>query len=146
MAAYQDRLRELEATGVQLVSLAVDRPEISEEFRKELGLEFTILSDTEREVVKGWNRFDRWEMGGIAKAALFVIDSDMRIRLRSLDKAITRISVDDLIAFLSSGSKMARLDQPLRTFIFPSPIGLLLEPLRMLRNKLRTRRSRRKSG
>ncbi len=139
-------MRELEATGVQLVSLSVDRPEISEEFREELGLEFTILCDTEREVVKGWNRFDRWEMGGIAKAALFVIDSDMRIRLRSLDKAVKRISVDNLIEFLSPDSKMARLDQPLRTFIFPSPIGLLLEPLRMLRNKLRTRRARRRSS
>ncbi len=92
MAAYQAKLSGVEAKGVRFIALSVDRPEIAEEFRHELGLDFTILCDTEREVVKAWDRFNRWEMGGIAKPALFVIDSDMRVRLASLDSASKRYS------------------------------------------------------
>ncbi len=146
MAAYQAKLSEVEAKGVRFIALSVDQPEIAEAFRDELGLDFTILCDTEREVVKAWDRFNRWEMGGIAKPAMFVIDSDMRVRLASLDSAAKRYSVDDLIEFLNSDSEMARLDQPLRTFIIPNPVRLLLQPLRMLRNKLRTRRATRRSS
>ena len=146
MADYQAKLSEVEARGVRFIALSVDVPEIVEEFRDELGLEFTILCDTEREVVKAWDRFNRWEMGGIAKPAVFVIDSHMRVRLRSLDSAAKRYSVDDLIEFLKSDSKMARLEEPLRSFVIPNPVRLLLQPVRMLRNKLRTIRARQRSG
>jgi peroxiredoxin len=119
LAAFQERLDEIQATGVRIIALSVDKEDYSTKLKEELGLTFRILCDTEREVVKGWDRFNKFELGGIAKPALFIIDTDRTIRFRSDGKTSSRYGVEDLLKFLLSGNTMADFDVPVRKPVVP---------------------------
>lgn len=137
MAAYQEKLPEFEAQGVQVVGLSADPPELAEAFRKDLGLTFMILCDTEKKVIREWDRYSRYEMGGIAKASLFLIDGDRRVQFRTIESIMHHIRPEDMIDFLKSGRGAVRPGQAVRRFTVPGIASLLLFPPRMLRNIFR---------
>jgi peroxiredoxin len=113
LAAFQGKLQEIEAKGVRFIALSVDKQEYSKALKEELDLTFRILCDTDREVVKSWDRYNKFELGGIARPALFVIDKERRIRLRSDGTTSSRYGVEDLMDFLGSGDEIANFDTPL---------------------------------
>jgi len=119
LAAFQERLAEIEATGVGFIALSVDKQKYSQQLKEELGLTFQILGDTRREVVKAWDRYNKFELGGIARPALFVIDTDRTIRFRSDGTTSSRFGVDDLLDFLRSGKTIADFGVPFRRQVIP---------------------------
>jgi peroxiredoxin len=110
-AAQQSAIR---AAGADIVALSVDDPAHSAALRAQLGLEFPILCDTGRVVVRAWDLYNAREHGGIAVPAVFVIDPDRRVRYRSIDTTAARVRTDGVLQFLQSGAPPAG-----RTAIWP---------------------------
>lgn len=142
MAAYQEKLPELEAQGFQLVGLSADAREMTEAFRKELGLTFMILCDPERQVIREWDRYQPFEMGGIAKSSLFIIDSERRVEFRALDSVMHRYPVDEVLLFLKSRDRTSRSGEPRKRFVVPRFVNLLFVPWRMVSNIFRKKVAR----
>ena len=77
MVALQERLTELEAAGATVFGLSADSPFAQGAFRDEHGLEFALVSDTSREVIRAYDlEIDLPDLGlhGVANRAVFVLD------------------------------------------------------------------------
>jgi peroxiredoxin len=140
LAEYRDALPRIAAQRAGVVAISVDAPVRSEELRRSLALEFPILCDTERRVVEEWSLFNREEKGGIAYPAVFLIDPDRTIRYRSLDRMRSRVSTDDVIAFLGRGPGAAAVGEPRRTRVRPRLSSLVLALKNVLRGGIRSPR------
>jgi peroxiredoxin len=103
LAEYRDHYDQIRQSSANVSGLSVDESTRSEAVRLELQLPFPILCDTARKVVTEWGLLNPREKGGIARPAVFVIDSDRRIRFASLDNDATRVSTDLVVNFLLSG-------------------------------------------
>jgi peroxiredoxin len=67
---------------VDLVAISADAPEKSRALAQKLGLQFPLLSDPGREVIRGFGVEDA--ENGIAWPAIFILDADRRVAWRSL--------------------------------------------------------------
>jgi len=79
MNTFQDRLSEFRDAGATVYGVSIDTPFAQNEFKEQLGLEFDLLSDTNREIIDEWDiSMDFAELGvdGVAKRSVFVIDGD----------------------------------------------------------------------
>ena len=77
MSTFQDRLAALTDHGATLYGVSIDTPPSLAEFRDQLGLEFGLLSDTNRELVRAYNvaiDHDALGIDDMANRAVFVID------------------------------------------------------------------------
>jgi peroxiredoxin len=101
LAEYRDALAHIAALDAGVVALSVDAADRSEALRRSLRLPYPLLGDSGRRVIEEWSLFNRAEMGGIAYPAVFVIDRDLTVRYRSLDRTASRVSTDDVVAFLA---------------------------------------------
>ncbi|WP_436935402.1 redoxin domain-containing protein [Halovenus marina] len=78
MNALQDRLDSL-TDSAQVYGVSVDSPFSLDEFRDKLGLEFALISDTNRNIVHEYDlAMDFTELGvhNVAKRSVLVIDED----------------------------------------------------------------------
>lgn len=76
---FQDRLSEFAALDATVYGISIDTPFSLNEFRDQLGLDFHLISDTNREIIDGWDlSMDFTELGvdAVAKRSVFVIDGD----------------------------------------------------------------------
>jgi peroxiredoxin len=83
LSALQERLEAFDAAGATVYGISVDTPFALNEFRDQLGLEFGLLSDTNRDVVDAYGvamDFDSLGVRNIAKRAVFVVDGDGTVR------------------------------------------------------------------
>ena len=127
MADYREHYEEIRAAGATVAGISVDPPEASEAMRRQLGLPFTILCDTERRVVQDWDVYNSRERGGIAKPAVFVIDPNQVVRYASVDSVATRVPAVEIIQLLQSAPNA----QPIRRRVH---IPMLSEWIRAIRN------------
>jgi len=104
------------AAGADVAALSVDSPERAEAMRRQLALPFPVLSDSARAVVREWDVYNAGEKGGIAIPSVFVIGPDRRVRWRSIDGTVARVSTDGVLGFLRDGATAA---QPARKAAFP---------------------------
>lgn len=116
MAEYRDQ--NFAAIGAQVVALSVDEPVRAEAMRGKLKLTFPVLCDNERQVVRAWGLFNAEENGGIAYPAVFVIDRDLKVRYRSLDRTAARVSTQAVMDFIKGGMQ-GPTEQPKRRTIIP---------------------------
>jgi peroxiredoxin len=82
MRTFQERLSEFEDAGATLYGVSVDLPFSQNEFRDELGLNFDLISDSERQLVDAYDvamDFGHIGVNEIAKRAVFVVDEDMTV-------------------------------------------------------------------
>ncbi|MFC7028130.1 redoxin domain-containing protein [Halomicroarcula sp. GCM10025324] len=82
MNTLQDRLDEFADAGVSVYGISIDTPFALNEFRDKLGLEFPLLSDTNRDIIDAYDISMDFESSGIrnlAKRAVFVVDEDRRV-------------------------------------------------------------------
>ena len=112
MAEYRDVYEQLRKTGADFAAVAVDAPENSEAVRKQSNLPYTILCDTQRQIVKSWGVFDPLERGGIARPGVFIIDRGGIIRFLSIDTMKSRVSSSAILEFLASGMPNASSGLP----------------------------------
>ena len=73
-----------------MVAISVDPPERSAAMRRDLGLDFPVLSDSPREVISTWGLLNASEKGGIAFPATFLIDCNLTVRFSSAEEGVTR--------------------------------------------------------
>ncbi len=120
MAEYRDLYDEICAAGADVAALSGDEPERSEIERQRYQLPFPLLCDTEREVVQAWDLFNREEKGGIARAAIFLLDRDRRVLSVSIGGTTSRVRAADMLAFLGACSPAIDSGQPRKRVVFPS--------------------------
>jgi peroxiredoxin len=99
---YREHYQEIRATGASVVAISVDKPEKSEALRLGLHLPFPILCDTERRVVKDWDIYNPREKGGIAKPAVFIVDSNRMVRYSAVDTVATRVPASEIVRVLQT--------------------------------------------
>jgi peroxiredoxin len=132
LAEYRDVWDRIRGAGADVVAIAVDPPERAEAVRRQLALNFPILCDTKRKVVRAWNVFEPEQFGGIAKPAVFVVDRDRRVRFASIDREAVRVPAAAVADFLASGMP-AGWAEAKRRFALPG----LGDFVRAVRNVLR---------
>ena len=92
----------MHAKGATLAALSVDSPEKSQAVREELHINFPIFCDTQRQVVREWGVYNAREKGGIAKPAVFIIDSGRSVRYVSVDEIASRVRASDIASLLTA--------------------------------------------
>jgi peroxiredoxin len=138
LAEYRDAFAEITARDAGVVAISVDAPDRSAALRTSLRLPFPLLCDTDRRVIEAWSLYNRAEMGGIAYPAVFVIDPDLTIRYRSLDRTRSRVSTADVVAFLRGDASSA--GAPRRVPLRPGLAGFALALRNMVRGGIRSPR------
>lgn len=79
MAEFQDRLEEFEKASAQIYGVSVDTPSALNAFRDELGLEFDLISDNEKDVIQQYGLsmdFDAIGVTNVAKRSVVVVGED----------------------------------------------------------------------
>jgi len=115
LAEYRDVYPQIRAAGADLVAISVDKPAQSARLRRELNLPFMLLCDTQRRVVREWDIYNPREHGGIARPSVFIIEPDLRIRFRSIDRVATRVMPADIVRLLQDSGTQ----QPLKHTYMP---------------------------
>jgi peroxiredoxin len=112
LAEYRDLYAEIRRAGAELAGVAVDPPNGSEGLRRQLDLPFTILCDTKRQIVRSWGVLNSKEKGGIAEAAVFVVDRDGIVRFVSIDTMTARMPAAAILEFLRTGMPEVSANPP----------------------------------
>jgi peroxiredoxin len=110
LADYREHYLEVQSAGASVVAISVDAPDESEALRVHLSLPFPILCDTERRVVRDWGIYNSGEKGGIAKPAVFIIDSSHVVRYGAVDTVVRRVPAAEIVSLLQSAAEA----QPVR--------------------------------
>lgn len=82
MCQFQSDLAEFDQVGADVYGVSVDTPFSLDEFREQEGIEFGLISDSNKEIIDDYGvRMDFADLGyyGVAKRAVFVIDEDGEI-------------------------------------------------------------------
>jgi peroxiredoxin len=120
LADYSEHLEDFRAAGADLVAISVDDAERAEPVRQELGINFPLLCDPRREVVKAYGLLNSGEKGGIAFPATFVIDRERVIRFRALEEVASRVDVAQLLGLVRElGRGGETTTQPRKRGVFP---------------------------
>jgi peroxiredoxin len=79
METFQERLADFDAAGATVYGVSVDSPFALNEFRDQNGIEFSLISDANRELIDLYDvSMDFADLGvyGVAKRSVFVVDGD----------------------------------------------------------------------
>jgi peroxiredoxin len=90
LADYAAVYREFRNEGSEVAAISVDPPERSAAMRRDLGVEFPLLSDNSRELITRWGLLNAGEKGGIALPATFLIDRTLTVRFSSAGEGVMR--------------------------------------------------------
>jgi len=112
LAEYRELYAEIRRAGADVAGVAVDPPNSSEAVRRQLDLPFTILCDTKRQIVRPWGVFNSKEKGGIAEAAVFLVDRDGIVRFVSIDTMSARVPAAAILDYLRAGMPEASTNLP----------------------------------
>ncbi|PSQ25981.1 peroxiredoxin [Halobacteriales archaeon QS_9_68_17] len=85
MCTFRDELSTFEDIGASVYGISVDSPFTLNEFRDQNDLNFGLLSDIDKEVIDAYDvSMDFADLGvhGVAKRAVFVVDSDGEVASR----------------------------------------------------------------
>lgn len=118
MADYRGQEPVIRAAGAKLAAISVDSPEKSQAVRDELGLNFPILCDTHRRVVREWDVYNARERGGIAKPSVFILDPGRTVRYVSVDAVASRVPASEIALLLTAHDGGP---EPHRRLLVPRP-------------------------
>lgn len=79
MKTFRDRLDAIDDTGASLYGVSIDSPFSLGEFAEQNNLNFSLISDTNKEIIDAYGvrmDFDHIGLSGVAKRSVFVIDED----------------------------------------------------------------------
>lgn len=82
MESFDDRLEEFTDAGVTVYGVSIDTPFAQNAFREELGLDFDLVSDNDRDIVEAYDiamDFTALGVHNLAKRAVFVVDEDRTV-------------------------------------------------------------------
>ena len=85
MRSFQEHLSEFDRRKAKVIAISVDAPAVTLNHCRKLGMTYTFLSDTGREVIRRYDlAHPTEEMGEIARPAEFLIDSSGTVRWANL--------------------------------------------------------------
>jgi peroxiredoxin len=116
---YASSYRSFKQAGVEVIAVSVDPPERSAAMRRDLGIEFPILSDASREAITRWGLLNTREKGGIAFPATFLIDHDLRVRFSATEGTSRRVPASEMLAFVKTMELEGEASTPLKRSINP---------------------------
>ena len=99
MQGYRDKMAEFRKLDAQVLGISVDSVSDQKEFARQNGVEFPLLSDSEREVSRKYGVLN--ESRGFANRATFVIDTQGKIT--SIELGGSAIDVSGALASCSAG-------------------------------------------
>ncbi|HIQ13546.1 MAG TPA: peroxiredoxin [Thermoprotei archaeon] len=78
LCTFRDRMAELEKANASVIAVSVDSPFSLKEFKTKYNLDFTLLSDFNKDVIKTYGVVlpDLLGLKELAKRAVFIMDSD----------------------------------------------------------------------
>jgi peroxiredoxin len=82
LVSFEDRLEAFRDAGADVVGVSIDSPFSLQEFADQADLSFPLVGDTEKEVIDAYSvrtDFDALDVHGVAKRAVFVVDSDRTV-------------------------------------------------------------------
>jgi peroxiredoxin len=82
MCTFRDRMANFEDIGATVYGISIDTPFTLNEFRRQNGLNFGLISDTNREILRAYDVSMDFEALGVyevAKRAVFVVDDSGEI-------------------------------------------------------------------
>jgi peroxiredoxin len=85
MVTFQERLADFGAVGANVYGISIDTPFTLNEFRERNGVEFPLISDTNREIIHKYGvSMDFADLGvhDVAKRSVFVVDADGEVRFK----------------------------------------------------------------
>ncbi len=84
LCTFRDRMAELEKANATVVAISVDTPFSLKEFKNKYNLNFTLLSDFNKEAIKAYDVVLPELLGlkELAKRAVFILDKDGFIRYK----------------------------------------------------------------
>jgi peroxiredoxin len=100
LADYAASYRLFQKEGVEVVAISVDLPEASAAMRRGLGIDFPVLSDSNRETIIRWGLLNANEKGGIAFPATFLIDRGRLVRFSTAEDTTSRVVAEAMLTFL----------------------------------------------
>ena len=100
MADYAKCYADFRTAGAKVVAISVDPPERSAALRKDLGLPFELLSDSNRATIIEWGVLNAKEKGGIATPATFLVDRERKVRFAKVEDMMMRVEPRDLLEFI----------------------------------------------
>lgn len=116
LAQLEDHLEEIESSGGRIVGISYDSVAALKRFYDRRHLHFPLLSDPGSKVIDAYGvRGDgvHGEAVGVARHAIFVVDSDMMIRSKSYQVShAERRAVEALAAALTDARTASPGDQP----------------------------------
>ncbi len=107
LCTFRDSIAKLNAANAQVYGISVDTFFTLKAFQEAQHLNFSLLSDFNKEVIRQYGVFNEDMIGlkGIAKRAVFVIDRHGIVRHREvLDDARNEPDYDKALAAVASGS------------------------------------------
>ncbi len=86
MCTFRDSLEKFKGMSAQVVGISVDSPFAQKAFADQHGLNFTLLSDFNRQAVRAFGiedpNFAGGQLPGVAKRSVFIVDKDGRVAYR----------------------------------------------------------------
>jgi peroxiredoxin len=87
LCTFRDRLANFEDVGATVFGVSVDLPFTLEEFGRQHDLDFPLVSDADRELIRDYDvvtSFEDLEIDEIARRSVFVVDEDREVTYRWL--------------------------------------------------------------
>jgi peroxiredoxin len=89
LADYALEFEKIRAAGGELAAISVDKIDQASAMKRDLGLPFHVLCDTDRKTITAWNLVNHNE-GDIAFPASFILGRDLRVRFRAAESTTAR--------------------------------------------------------
>lgn len=127
MAEFKKRSDEFETYQATIFALSADAIKPSSEFKAEMKLPFTLLCDDDRQVISQYGILNPDEHDGIAYPSVFILDNQVRVRYRSLDKTYHRVDLSEILTFLAdiqNDPEVSRYASSVKNFVKPTPASL----------------------
>lgn len=99
MADYASSYDRFVAAGAGLVAISVDPPDRSAALRRDLKIEFPLLSDASRETITEWGLLNERE-GAIAIPATFLLDRRRVVLFRESEETMRRVAPAEMLEFI----------------------------------------------
>jgi peroxiredoxin len=85
LSTFQERLAAFEAAGASVYGISIDTPFTLNELRDQHGIEYPLISDTNRELIDLYDvsmDFEAYGVYELAKRSVFVVDADGKVTYR----------------------------------------------------------------
>jgi thioredoxin-dependent peroxiredoxin len=100
LADYAKSYQLFRDAGCEIIAVSVDPPQRSAAMCRDLGIEFTVLSDASRRIISNWGLLNAREKGGIALPATFLIDRDGLVLFSAREDTSQRVAASEMLAFV----------------------------------------------